>query len=44
MNGHGIEQDMTDPMLDAEWGAWIEATYDPDHPPYDTLNEENGHA
>lgn len=26
--------------LDAEWGDWLEATYDPDVGPWDTLNEK----
>jgi predicted DNA-binding transcriptional regulator YafY len=26
--------------LDAEWGDWLERTYDPDNPPYDTINEQ----
>lgn len=45
MNGHGIEQDMSAAEeYDVEMGAWLEATYDPDSPRYDTLDEQDGHA
>lgn len=33
-----------DPALDEEWGAWLESQYDPDSHPWDTMDEQNGHA
>lgn len=35
-NGYGIERD---PALDEEWGAWLEATYDPDNGHVDRLED-----
>lgn len=32
---------LPDETLAEAWGAWLEATYDPDNPPYDRLEERD---